>query len=261
LKALISAAFAIVCIAGCKSTPPPAPAVREPYTTGDQLIEAMQNRYAGRWYRTFTFAQAVTLTAPDGTVQNSVWYEAGQLPSLLRVDVDPISAGNGFLIRGDTQFVIQRGNVVRQFPRTNILLLLGFDVYFLDPAVTSAWLRRIGFDMSRIRLDQWQGREVYVVGASGAADLRSKQFWVDRKNLLFVRVVQPAADTTKTDDIRFLKYEQIGRAWIAPLVEFYRDGKIYMKEEYRDVRVDQPLDSLLFVPAAWSTAPHWYQQR
>ena len=156
---------------------------------------------------------------------------------------------------------MQRGAVARVVPRTNELLLLGFDVYFLDPAVTSAWLRRIGFDMSRIRRDVWLGRDVYVVGASGAGDLRSKQFWIDRENLLFVRLLQPAADTTKTDDIRFLNYETIARAWIAPLVEFYRDGRLVFKEEYQHVRVNQPLDSTLFNPASFMTARHWYQAR
>lgn len=262
MKAVITAAFAIAFIAGCKSSPPPAPAVPEPYMSGDQLIEAMQNRYAGRWYRTLTFAQATTTIAPDGATENSIWYEALRLPSLLRIDFDPISAGNGVLIRRDTQYVVQRGNVVDRFPRTNPLLLLGFDVYFLPPAVTSDWLRRIGIDMTKIRRDEWQGRQVYVVGADGKTDLHSKQFWIDRENLIFVRLLQPAAaDTSRTDDIRFLRYEKIGRAWVAPLVEFYRDGRLYFKEEYRHIRIDQPLDSLLFDPDSWSTARHWYRER
>jgi hypothetical protein len=261
VKAEFAGAFALVIAIGCASSPPPRPAVPEPYTSGDQLIEAMQNRYAGRWYRTLTFVQSTSTIAADGAVQNSIWYEAAQLPSLLRIDFDPLEAGNGALIRGDTQYVMQRGSVARVVPRSNELLLLGFDVYFLDPAVTSAWLRRIGFDMSKIRRDVWQGRQVYVVGANGAADLRSRQFWIDRENLLFVRLVQPAADTSRTDDIRFLNYEKIGRAWIAPLVEFYRDGRLFFKEEYRHVRVDVALDSSLFDPAAWRTARHWYQSR
>jgi hypothetical protein len=261
VKAEFAAAIALVITVGCTSSPPPRPAVPEPYTTGDQLIEAMQNRYAGRWYRTLTFVQATTTIAADGTEQKSIWYEAAQLPSQLRIDFDPLSAGNGALVRGDTQYVMQRGAVARIVPRTNELLLLGFDVYFLEPAVTSAWLRRIGFDMSRIRRDVWLGRDVYVVGASGAADLRSRQFWIDRENLLFVRLVQPAVDTTKTDDIRFLNYETVARAWIAPLVEFYRDGRLVFKEEYQHVRVNQPLDSTLFTPAAFMTARHWYQAR
>lgn len=261
MKAVITAAIAVVCVTGCTSSPPPAPAVPEPYTSGDQLVEAMQNRYAGRWYRTLTFVQSTDAIAADGSVENSIWYEALQLPSLLRIDFDPINAGNGALIRGDTQYVIQRGNVVNRIPRINPLLLLGFDVYFLPPAVTSDWLRRIGIDMTRIRRDTWQGRQVYVVGASARSDLRSPQFWVDRENLLFVRLIQTASDTTQTEDIRFLEYEKIGRAWVAPRVEFYRDGRLFFKEEYRHVRLDQPLDSTLFDPASWSTATHWYQQR
>ncbi|MGQ0560967.1 MAG: hypothetical protein ACT443_03730 [Gemmatimonadota bacterium] len=261
MKAVLSAALALAIIAGCKSPPPPPPAVPEPYTSGDQLIEAMQNRYAGRWYRTLTFVQATTMIAPDGTRRNSIWYEAAQLPSRLRIDFEPIDAGNGALIRGDTQYVMQRGNIARVVPRTNELLLLGFDVYFLEPAATAAWLRRLGFDLARIRQDDWQGRLVYVVGARDTADLRSKQFWVDRENLLFVRLLQPAPDAVGTDDIRFLQYEKIGRAWVAPLVEFYRDGRLFMREEYRHVRIDQPLDSALFDPAAWTRVSHWYRQR
>ena len=261
MKAQFAGAFALVIAIGCASSPPPPPAVPEPYTSGDQLVEAMQNRYAGRWYRTLTFVQSTTTIAPDGAQENSIWYEAALLPSRLRIDFDPLSAGNGALVRADTQYVMQRGSVARVVPRSNELLLLGFDVYFLEPAVTAAWLRRIGFDMAKIRRDVWQGREVYVVGANGAADLRSKQFWVDRENLLFVRLLQPAADTARTDDIRFLNYEKVGRGWIAPLVEFYRDGRLFFKEEYRHVRVDVPLDSALFDPATYMTARHWYQAR
>lgn len=261
MKAEFAAALALVIVVGCTSSPPPPPPVPEPFTSGDQLIEAMQNRYAGRWYRTMTFVQSTTTIAPDGSEQKAIWYEAAQLPSRLRIDFDPLSAGNGALVRQDTQYVMQRGNLARVVPRTNELLLLGFDVYWLQPAATSAWLRRVGFDMSKIRQDVWQGRQVYVVGASGAADLRSRQFWIDRENLLFVRLIVPAGDSTRTDDIRFLNYEKLGRAWIAPLVEFYRDGRLHFKEEYRHVRVDVPLDSALFDPATFTSARHWYQAR
>lgn len=262
MKAFITTLFTLVIIAGCKPSTPPRPPVPEPYSTGDQLIQAMRDRYAGRWYRTLTFVQATTTNTPDGTPQTAIWYEAALLPSRLRIDFDPLDAGNGVLVRADTQYVMQRGNVARVIPRTDELLLLGFDVYFLDAAVTSAWLRRIGFDLSRIRQDTWQGRDVYVVGASSAADLASKQFWIDRENLLFVRLLQPnARDASRTDDIRFGNYEQIGRAWVAPLVEIYTDGKLVMKEEYRHVRIDQPLDTALFAPATWTSARHWYPQR
>jgi hypothetical protein len=247
----------IGCVA-CSPSTPPQPAVPEPYTSGEQLLEAMQNRYVARWYRTLTFVQETTTFAASGDSTEAVWYEALQLPSRLRIDFDPLDQRNGVIVRGDSQFVFQRGQITRRIGRTNELLLLGFDVYFLEPSTTAAWLRRLGFDLSRIRQDQWQGRQVYVVGASSAADMASKQFWVEREHLLFVRLIQPGANG-RMQDIRFLNYEPLGRTWIAPLVEIYEDGRLVMREEYRHMRVGVALDSTLFDPARLATARHWYR--
>lgn len=246
--------------AACGASNPPRPAVSEPFTSGDQLIEAMQNRYVGRWYPTLTFVQETTTFGAGGDSVRAVWYEALQMPSMLRIDFDPITSGNGVIVRGDTQFVMQGGAVARRVARTNELLLLGFDVYFLQPEVTSAWLLRLGFDLSKVRRDRWQGRDVYVVGASSASDTTSKQFWVDREHMLFVRLLQPSPAGRRTD-IRFLKYQPIGRTWIAPLVEIHEDGRLVMREEYRHMRVDVELDSALFDPARFQTARHWYSER
>jgi hypothetical protein len=252
---LITAIGSVAC---GPSTPPP-PAVPEPFTSGDQLIEAMQNRYVGRWYRTLTFVQETTTFPANADSSKAVWYEALQLPSLLRIDVDPIEQGNGLIVRGDTQYVFNRGTLTRRILRTNELLLLGFDVYFLQPGTTAAWLRRLGFDLSRIRQDEWQGRQVYVVGASSASDLSARQFWVDREHLLFVRLIQPIGNGPRMHDIRFLKYRPLARTWIAPLVEIYEDGRLAMREEYRNVRAAVALDSALFDPARFTTATHWYR--
>jgi hypothetical protein len=253
--------IAALSTAACARSTPPRPAVPEPFTSGEQLLEAMQNRYAGRWYRTLTFVQETSEFPTDAPAQRSIWYEALQLPSLLRIDFEPIDQGNGVLVRGDTQYVMQRGAVVRRVAGVNELLLLGFDVYFLEPAATAAALRRLGFDLSRIRQDVWAGRQVYVVGASDASDTRSRQFWVDREQLLFVRLLQPAGQTQRTQDIRFLNYQRLGRTWIAPVVEMYEDGRLVLKEEYRHMRVDVELDSALFDPARFTSARHWYEVR
>lgn len=251
--------FAALTAVACGRGAPPPPAVPQPFTSGEQLLEAMQNRYVGRWYRTATFVQETSQFPAGAAAQQSIWYEALLLPSRLRIDFDPIEAGNGVLVRGDTQYVMERGHVARQIPRTNELLLLGFDVYFLQPSETAAWLRRLGFVLSEIRQDAWQGRNVYVVGARDASDLRSRQFWVDREHLLLVRLLQPARDSTRTVDVRFLNYERTGRAWIAPLVEIYEEGRLVMREAYRHVRVDVALDSALFEPGRFTTARHWYE--
>ena len=261
MRARRALVIALLSIVGCKPNAPPPPTTREPFTSGEQLLEAMQNRYAGRWYRSITFVQTSTAIAPDGKETTSIWYEAALLPSRLRIDYDPITAGNGVLVRADSQYVMQRGSVVRTIARTNELLLLGFDVYFLDPKFTAEWLRRLGFDLSKIRQDEWEGRSVYVVGANDRSDSRSRQFWIDRENMLFIRMIAPAQDGSGTEDIRFANYERIGRAWVAPRVEVYKEGKLVFRENYQHIRIDSPLDVAMFDPNSWATAKHWYQDR
>ena len=261
MRARYAVIIAIVGVAGCKPNEPAPPATPEPFTSGEQLIDAMQNRYAGRWYRSIAFVQTSTAVAPDGKEQTSIWYEAALLPSRLRIDYEPITAGNGVLVRADTQYVMQRGNVARIVPRTNELLLLGFDVYFLDPKFTAAWLSKLGFDLSKIRQDTFEGRSVYVVGANDRNDLKSRQFWIDRDNMLFVRLIEPGRAAGTTDDIRFGSYERIGRAWVAPVVEVYTDGKLTWREHYQHIQIELPLDVAMFDPNTWSTARHWYKDR
>jgi hypothetical protein len=253
--------IALTMLVGCKSSPPPTPNP-EPFNTGEDLLTAMHDRYGGRWYRTITFVQSTLRTLPDGKQDTAIWYEAALFPSHLRIDFDPLTAGNGALYRGDSVYVMQRGNVVRRVADTNALLLLGFDVYFLNPSITVAWLNRLGYNNSKIRRDVWEGRDVYVVGANSPSDLRSRQYWVDRQNLVFVRLLEPTGrDSSQTMDIRFANYQKIGSAWVAPRVEAYRDGQLVQREDYRHIRVDVPLDTGLFNPDRWLTVPHWYQQR
>ena len=68
--------------------------------------------------------------------------------------------------------------------------MLGFDVYFQPVETTLEQLKKLKIDLLVLREDRWQDRPVYVVGAK-AGDLRSPQFWIDKKNLYFVRLVQP----------------------------------------------------------------------
>src|SRR5262249_4798697 len=126
------------------------------------------------------------------------------------------------------------------------LLLLGFDVYFLQPEDTVSKLKTLGFDLSLMHEDTWQGRPVYVVGAK-AGDLHSRQFWIDKQNLYFVRLLQPSGrDSSKTQEIQFNKYVRMGKAWASPEVLFMTDGKPATKEEYSDMKINVPLDSKMF---------------
>jgi hypothetical protein len=258
-----AALLLVLLSAGCRGTPGttsvPQPTAQRPaeYPDGAAVVTAMRDRYAGRWYRTLTFRQKTSQLLANGTWNVQTWYEAMRLPGRLRIDFDPIRAGNGVLYARDSQFVVTNGRVTRADPGINDLQLLGFDVYDLPTARSTALLRAQGFDLSRMHRSRFDGRDMIVVGAR-AGETRRKQFWIDAERLYFVRLVQPAPrDTSKLQDIRFLNYEPRGEAWIAPRVEIHTDGKLTFFEDYLDVRTDVRLDDALFDPAKWRTARHW----
>ena len=122
-----------------------APAERESqFRTGQDVVEAMHARYLGKWYTTLTFRQKTSRLLANGKWNVQTWYEAMKLPGRLRIDFDPVSAGNGVLYARDSQFVVQNGRLLRGDPGINPLLLLGFDVYTATVAHTTTRLRREG---------------------------------------------------------------------------------------------------------------------
>ncbi|HXE56941.1 MAG TPA: hypothetical protein VNK43_02980 [Gemmatimonadales bacterium] len=221
-------------------------------TDGIELIRQMRARYEGKWYRTLTFVQTTTL--PNGRVQT--WYEAAEMPGKLRIDLGTPDSMNTLIFRNDSVYQFRGGKPAGSTALIHPLLLLGFDVYFLSPDETVRKLGELGFDLSKIREDRWQGRPVYVVGAE-AGDLKTPQFWVDRERLVFVRLLQPSKqDPAVVEEIQFNGYRPLGGGWIETEVVFLRDGKLWMKEEYGDIREGMSFEPTLFDPGAWHR-PGW----
>jgi hypothetical protein len=134
--------------------------------------------------------------------------------------------------------------------------VLGFDIYGLPAAEVMEKLKGLKFDLATFREDTWQGRPVYVVGAK-AGDLHSPQFWIDQKNLYFVRMIRPGGPGgTKTQETQFNKYQKLGGGWMSPEVIFMVDGKVVTTEEYSDLRANVALDPKLFDPQYFGTV-HW----
>lgn len=235
---------------------PSAPKVVE-VDSADALIAAMHELYDGQWYRTLTFVQHSITHGQGGVTDTAIWLEALDMPGKLRVDIEPRSAGNGFLYNADTLYNIRGGQVASKTYRVHPLLTLGFDVYFDDPELTSSKLRSLGFDFDQFRKASWQGRPAYVVGAA-EGDTTSSQFWIDAEHLYFVRSVQPAGPNGQvTQEIQFNKYERLGNAWIAPEVLFFANGVMTFEEQYSEVAIDMTFSSELFDANQWATATFW----
>jgi hypothetical protein len=207
----------------------------------------MHDRYTA-WYHTIAFTQHNTATDSAGNETRSTWREYAALPGNLRIDFLPTDSGQGILFRGDTEYVFAHDSLVRAVSLVHPLLVLGFDVYLQPAESTLAKLGRLGFDLTILHEDTWQGRPAYVVGAL-AGDRRHLQFWVDKERLVFVRMLQPLRrDTTRVAETRFEDYRAEGPAWLSARVAFFTDGRLVWLEEYVDIRTDVPLDPALFDP-------------
>lgn len=255
-SARLAGAFAVACALGTFTLSLPArPLAAQSPSSGDQVVRAMYERYRGRWYGTVTFTQKTTRRTPADTMVVETWYEAAAVPGRLRIDIAPRPGGRTIIFADDSIYVAQGDSVLRRLAGRNPLLILGFDVYGQPPERTIAALRAEGFDLGPIHEDTWKGRPVYVVGAA-KGDLRSKQFWVDRERLLFVRLLEPSrADSSKMDDTRFDDYRPLGGGWIAPLVESYSGGKLVQREEYTEIKANPALPASMFTPGTRSAEP------
>ena len=199
-------------------------------------------------------SQQNTATRPDGSQQHSVWREYAALPGKLRIEFVPPDSGNGVLFVNDSQFVFAADTIGNASAFIHPLMVLGFDVYFDPVERTVARLERLKIDLATVHEDTWEGRPVYVVGAK-PGDLRTRQFWVDRERLVFVRLLEPGQrDTTRTNDIRFNKYQPARSAWLSAEVAFLVDGQERWLEQYTEIKTDTPLADVLFDPRQWKKA-------
>ena len=215
---------------------------------GGELVRLMHDRYVAKWYTTLTFTQATTRRSPADTMIHETWYEAMKLPGRLRIDVGTPDGDPVILFNRDSIFVRRAGKNLPPRAGRNPLLLLGFDIYSQPIERSVSALREEGFDLSKMHEDSWQGRKVFVVGAT-QGDTTSRQFWVDADRLLFVRMLGPSAPGRPgIEEVRFDGYQPAGGGWLATLVTDTRNGALMQREEYSDIRANVPVAETRFDP-------------
>ncbi len=227
--------------------------------TGAEIVQAMHDRYVGKWFKTLTFVQTTTRTKKEGGDTVMTWYESASLPGKLRIDGGSPSLGNGTLYTHDSTYSMKGGALKQASAGSNPLIPLLFDVYVVPVDRTLADLRQLGIDVSKVHESTWDSRKVYVIGTT-TDDEAAPSAWIDTERLVVLRqffAVKPNDTTTILIDTQFSKYRPIGKSWIAPHCEFLRDGKRSQLEDYADIKADVPLSPALFDPAQWTTAPHW----
>ena len=115
---------------------------------GAEVLKDMHNRYAGNWYKT------------------STWYEAIIFPEKFRIDFDDRKSGNAVLYLGDSMYVFRKNKMVtKRYNDDNLTFLLG-GMYFYSFDTALSKLNRMGYDTKKFHENTWKGKPVYVIGAT-----------------------------------------------------------------------------------------------
>lgn len=246
--------------AGCggrSATPAVTPAKPESpsITDGRSLLSAMRQKYNAQFYRTLSYTQNNTLYLARGGSTPSQWRENIAVPGKLRIDYLPLSQRSGVLFDGSRVHTFDNGRAIDVQPGVNAQLLVTTDVYALPVERSAQLLDSLGFALSTLRRDSWDGQPAWVIGA-GAGDSTSSQIWVDTDRLVVLRFIQKERRGTRdiVTDVRFGKFADFGGVPIATDVTQYRDGRLVFREQLVDVRVNDPIPDATFDPTKWVSA-------
>ena len=183
------------------------------------------------------------------------------LPEKLRSGMEQLDKGNGMLFADGKIFSFRDGKTGGGRSLVHPLMVLGFDVYGQPVETTVAQVKGLGIDLSVIHSEKWQGKDVYVVGAK-QGDVTTPQFWIDKKSLLFVRLIQASGrDKKSVAETQFNKYVKAKGGWVAPEVLFFVDGKPTTTEEYTEIQADVALDADLWNPEKWTSVDRTYYKK
>jgi hypothetical protein len=255
--------IALLCAAAaCSRTAPPAqgpapeeapPAVK--VESARELIRLMHDRYADSWYHTLRFAQSNTFYTQSGGEQKSRWVENLSVPGRLRIDFEPLASKSGLLIVNNRVTTFDNGKRVDTRRAIQAILMLTADVYAIPPAVTARRLDSLSIDLAKFREDKLDRKRVFVIGGD-KDDLESSQVWIDADKLVLVRLIQRdrRGDKTIVTDTRVNDYRDVDGYPVAHEFVSLRDGKPYFREEYEDVRVNEPIPPSMFDPLKWAAA-------
>ena len=221
-------------------------------TSGPSVVRAMHDVYGGKFLKTMSFLQNNTAYSTNGQAQHSQWYEYLEVPGKLRIAFLPANTRSGLVQANDKVASFDNGIRVDLRPSINPLLLLTADVYAAPTSAIMRGLDSLGVDMEMIRTDEWDGHPVYVIGAK-AGDSTSNQMWVDAERLVLLRFVQrnKSGERTIVSDIHVQSYKDIQGFQIPTEFLVTRNGRPVWREEYANVRVNEPIPAGAFDQALW----------
>jgi len=225
----------------------------KPVPDGETALQKMHSKYAGKWYKTFTFNQTTERYRNDSLLRSETWYEAASFPDKFRIDFGNVDSGNAVLYKGDSAYNFRRGKLRSAKKDANDLTFLLGGMYFYPYDQVVSKMKELGYDLSRSHEDNWKGKAVYVIGANTNGE-KVNQLWIEKDRLIVVRFLK-YENNTKEEGI-LEDHMKAGAGWTETKATFYFDDKLVQKEFYHDFKANAPLDEKFFEPADFGKW-HW----
>ena len=210
--------------------------------SGRDIVKKMHDRYAGKWYHSFTFTQTTQVYRNDSLRSTQTWHEFIRLPDRFRMDFGPADSGNAVIFRGDSAYRFRSFQLKSTSISNNegLIFLLGGMFFYSFDQVCHILSDSLHFDLTAAREDNWQGHPVYVVGKEG-----SNQLWIDQQNLCPLRMIK----TDDKMDARFDDWQPFAGGFSETKCAFYINGKLAQTETYHDCKANIPLEDKIFDPS------------
>ena len=206
---------------------------------GEDLIKEIHKTYKGKWFKSVSFEQNTLFYGNEKLLKEQIWFETYQFPGKLAIKFDSISGGTGYLFANDSLLIFKNNTLVSKKHSIHDLVILSMDLYSQDVSKTVKQLTGLGYDLSKMHITTWNGKETYVVGAL-EGDTLSKQFWIEKERLIFVRKLEVV--NAVLNDVIFEDYIPFNDTYIEQTVIFKKAGKIAMKESYYNIREVKTVD-------------------
>jgi outer membrane lipoprotein-sorting protein len=208
-----------------------------------ETLKKMHDRYAGKWYKTFSFNQTTEVYRNDSLKQTETWYENIKFPNDFRIDFGNPDSGNAVIFKNDSSYFFRSGQIaqVRRYEDDLLFLLGGMYFYQFDEVTTK--MKLFGYDLDKFHEDTWKGKDVYVIGAGKGED-SVNQLWVEKGNYTPVRMIK--YENKNKEEAFFENHVKLGGGFTETLVHFFINDKLLQVEKYHDLKSDVEINPAIF---------------
>lgn len=210
-----------------------------------EVLKKMHDRFAGKWYKTFSFNQTTEIYRNDSLKRSETWYEHIKFPGDFRIDFGNPDSGNAVIYKNDSSYFFRNGKRAGARSDENDLLFLLGGMYFYPFEEVTAKMNSYGYDLDKFHEDTWEGTGVYVIGAVRGED-SVNQLWIEKENFSPVRMIK--YENNNKEEAYFENHVKLDGGYTETLVHFFINSKLVQVEKYHDLKGNIDIDPSIFDP-------------